>query len=301
MYNYRFFLLVVFVGIGFFYHICAMELVDITFEPKGTPIDVWHLCSSEYRRNISEVPNMAGLEARRLSFEKEHYLSQDISTLDHLLYFSTIQKDSNPVKTLFTQKQQHQFDTAESIKRWVPRCFIINAAFIGFTASFPFVSAVSFLQCSNGTLADCLSSTATVLTPVTVSVVGALLVGFSSLYATGISPDLSSRNADKVQDSIDDLRRQYATIAKYWMDIYFNSPEKAEYIANAFDIEELKKRAQIKTGKKKLGGKLVNPLEEAWHFVKHQRILVTFTEIENYIYNKINSRRIEFLEKMVKK
>ena len=44
---------------------------------------------------------------------------------------------------------------------------------------------------------------------------------------------------------------------------------------------------------------MVSPLEEAWHFIKHGNVLVTFTEIENYLYNKILSRRIESLEKIV--
>ena len=131
-------------------------------------------------------------------------------------------------------------------------------------------------------------------------------MGFVSLYATGLLPDLSSRKANKVQDEIGDLNRRYATIAKYWIDIYFKYPEKAQYIARKIDIEELKLRARSKTYKTKAGGSLVAPLEEAWHFITHNTVLITFTEIENYLYNKIHSRhidslneRIESLEKII--
>lgn len=284
MHKYKFFVIAMLIGVGCFQYACAMELVDMS-----------HVWSEDYTKNIGEIKNI-DLKAMRSNLKKLDYLSPHAKTLDHLLYFSTIDKNSQ-VKTLFTQKQQDRFDTAARIKWWVPCCFGINATIIGFTAFLPFTSAIGLLQCANVTQDDCLSQTSVLMSPAAISMAGALVVGFSSLYATGLSPDWSARKADKVQDEVGNLSRRYSTIAKYWIDIYFNCPEQARYIAAKFDIDELKKRVTLKTYKAKSAHSLLNPLEEAWHFIKHNTILETFTEIESYVYNKINTKRIAALEK----
>ena len=160
----------------------------------------------------------------------------------------------------------------------------------------PFTNVVGLLQGSNSTQSEGLSQISTIIIPTAISVGGALVSGFMSLYATGILTERAARKANKVQDEIGYLSHTYATVAKYWIDIYFNYPEKARWIANKFDIEELKIRAQQKTHITKSGSFLVNSLEEAWHFIKQGTILVTFTEIENYLYNKIYRRQIQSRE-----
>jgi hypothetical protein len=289
MNNYTFFSLIIF---------CVQSTHTMELAHRDTKDDVTinmrHVWSDDYTQNISAIHNL-DLKNIRSSLKNEMYASPHSDTLQHLLYLSTISKKNN-VKTLFTEKQQNKFDAALHVKRAVPWWFGINGAVIAGTSLFPFINLSGLSQCSNATLIDCLSQTATILTPTVASVAGALAVGFVSLYATGLSPDLSSRRADKVQDEIGHLNHNYATLAKYWIDIYFNCPEKARYIADKFDIEELKLRAQLKTHKKRSGKSLVSPLEEAWHFIKHKTVLITFTEIENYLYNKIHSQRIESLE-----
>jgi hypothetical protein len=295
MHNYSSFVLAMFIGACCSQGACAMELVGYKKGQKDVEIDISDFWSKAYCKNIREVKNI-DLKEMRSVLKKDVYLSSEANTLDHLLYFSTIRKN-NPEKTLFTQQQQNKFDTALKIKRWVPRCFCINGIVIALTALIPFTNLAALSQCSNATAIECLSQTSAIMTPVIPSVVGALSVGFLSLYATGISPDRSSRKADKVQDEIGHLSRKYLTIAKYWIDIYFSSPEKANYIADKFDIAVLKKRANSKTCKTSSAGFLINPLEEAWHFIRHNEILETFTEIESYIYNKLNRREIESLKK----
>lgn len=277
--------------------VCAMDFVNGNDKKNDIAIEMRHFWSDDYNKNISAIKDL-DLKSIRLSLKNEVYLSSHSDTLNHLLYLSTIRKD-NGVKTLFTQKQQNKFDTALRIKRSVPWVFGINGAVIVGTALLPFTNFAALLQCSNSTQLECLSQIAAVMTPTVASVAGALAVGFVSLYATGLSPDLSSRKADKVQDEIGHLSHKYATIAKYLIDIYFENPQQAEWIAGKFDIDELKLRAQQKTHKSKAGSSLVSPLEEAWHFIKHGNVLVTFTEIENYLYNKILSRRIEALDRRI--
>jgi len=289
-----------------------MEIVENKADKKrDVAIEMSHIWSSDYSKNINEIKNI-NLNGIRLKLKAENYLSPHADTLHHLLYLSTIRK-KNREKTPFTQKQQSKFDTAFTVKRSVPWSFFVNGVVIGVTAMIPFTNFVSLVQCSNTTQSYCLAQTSAITIPTITSVVGALAVGFVSLYATGLSPDLSSRKANKVQDEIVHLSRKYATVAKYWIDIYFENQKQAEHIAEKFDIEELKLRAQQKTYKAKLGNSLVSPLEEAWHYIKYKTILITFTDIENYIYNKINckqiedlrtshelfEKRIELLEKMV--
>ena len=277
----------------------AMEIIHTQHNKKSdTAVDMHSFWSADYNKNIGDIKKL-DLKESRLPLKTEYFLPSHADTLTHLLYFSTISKKNDGIKTLFTQKQQHTFDVALHIKRSVPWGFCINGGVIIGTALFPFINMAALAQCSNGTQSQCLSQVATIMTPTIPSVVGALVVGFISLYATGLSPDISSRKANKVQDEISYLSRKYATIAKYWIDIYFDSPDKARYIAEKFDIEELKKRAQLKTHKTKLGGSLISPLEEAYHFIKEQTVLITFTEIENYLYNKINYQRIEHLNKRI--
>jgi hypothetical protein len=297
MQNHRFFFLVMVVGTCCMHNLCAMELVKNDDKKKDVAINMQHFWSDDYTRNISSIQNL-DLKKMRSGLKKEQFLPDHSDTLHHLLYLSTIRNNDN--KTLFTYKQQGKFDTALQVKQSVPLFFGINGAVIIGTALFSFTNLAGLLQCSNATQTYCLSQTSTIMTPTVTSVAGILLGGFVSLYATGLSPDLSSRKADKVQDEIGHLNRKYATIAKYWIDIHFSCPEKAQYIANQFDAEAIKQRAQLKTHKTKVGNDLVNPLEEAWHFIKHNNILITFTEIENYLYNKIHSRHIESLEKIVR-
>ncbi len=266
-------------------------------------IEMYHFWSNDYNQNINNIKNV-DLKEIRSTLNKEDFLSSSDDTLKHLLYLSTIRKNDD--KTLFTQKQQNKFDAAFKTKQSVPMWFGINGAVIVGTSLLPCINFTGLLQCSNATLVGCLSQLVTITTPTVASVAGALTVGFVSLYATGLSPDYSSRKANKVQDEIGHLRTNYATIAKYWIDIYFKYPEKAQYIAQKIDIEALRTRAQLKTHKKRSGSSLVTPLEEAWHFITHKTVLITFTEIENYLYNKMHSqdidlfkRRIESLESII--
>lgn len=286
--------------IGMFYiqTFYAMEIIQSAKDKQGdVAIDMHCFWSEGYHKNINDIQNL-DLKVIRSSLKNEQFLPVHADTLYHLLYFSTIRKN-NGIKTPFTQKQQAKFDAALKVKQSVPWCFGINGAVIVCTSLLPFTNLIGLSQCSNVTQTACLSQIATIMTPTLFSVVGSLAVGFVSLYATGFSPDISSRKADKVQDEIAYLSHKYATIAKYLIDIYFNCPEKARYIVDKFDIEELKKRAQSKTHKTKIGGSLVSPLEEACHFIKEQTVLITFTEIENYLYNKINHRHIELLNKRI--
>lgn len=296
----RNFLMLMYTGISCFQSIPAMELVRCQNQQDEVLVDIPHRpWSREYSRNIKEVPDVANLKKLRELLENKRHLPEIISPLQHLLYLSTIRKGSDKSKTLFTQKQQNKFDKAESIKRWVPRCFCINGTIIAFTSPFPFTSAVSFLECANSTFADCLSSASTVLTPATISMIGSLAVGFSSLYATGLSPDLSSRKANTVQDEIGSLRRQYLTLAKHLIDIHFDSENKAKQITDMFDIEELKERAEIKTCKSEAHSGLISPLEEACNYIKKGELLDALTETELYIWNKLNSKQNEANNKRI--
>jgi hypothetical protein len=285
-----------FVVLGFSHDSATMESSDVLVEIPHRQ-SLW---CNRYSEDIKNIPDIAGLQKLRESLKTKQCLPSDASPLEQLLYLSTISKEGDNSKTLFTCAQQKKFDRAEGIKRWVGRCFWINGAIITIASGFPFVSAISFLQCVNGTLHDCLSSASTVLTPGAVAWFGSMAIGFSSLYATGISPDLSARNADKVQDLLSDLHHHYSTIAKYWIDMYFSSPEKATCLAHMFDIEELKNRAKIKTCKNKIGDNLVSSLEEACHFIRTGNVLPKLTVIENYIRNEVNRKQIESLEKIIK-
>ncbi len=275
-----------------FQSIVAMEFSDVLVEiPQRQSL--W---CARYSEDIKNIPDVAGLQKRRESLKEKRCLSSDASPLDQLLYLSTINKDGDKSKTPFTCTQQKKFDHAEGIKRWVPRCFCINAAVIATTACAGLTSALGLLTCSNETSVGCLSSTQADFIPAPIAWLLACVVGGSSLYATGISPYLASKNANKVQDLINDLHHHYSTIAKYWIDM---DPEKARYIAAMFDIEELKNRAKIKTCKKNTGDNLVSSLEEACHFIKTGSVLPKLTVIENYIRNEINRRQIELLEKII--
>jgi hypothetical protein len=287
--------LVFFIALGFFHHTVAMELSDVLVEiPQRQSL--W---CARYSEDIKNIPDVAGLQKRRHLLKEKRCLSSDASQLEQLLYLSTINKDGEKSKTPFTCTQQKKFDHAEGIKRWVPRCFCINAAVIVTTACAGLTSALGLLTCSNETSVGCLSSTQADFIPAPIGWLLACVVGGSSLYATGISPYLASKNADKVQDLINDLHHHYSTIAKYWIDMYFSSPEKARCLADMFDIEELKNRAKIKTCKKNTGDNLVSSLEEACHFIKTGNVLPKLTVTENYIRNEINRRQIELLEKTI--
>lgn len=284
MHIYSVFLCTMFFGVVY-----SMELLN-----RDITIELCHFWSDDYNNDINAIKDV-NLNNIRQSLKKENYLLPHAKTLDHLLYLSTIRK-KNKVKTLFTHKQQSKFDTSVNIKRKIPWVFGINGGIICFTVLLPFTNLVGLLQNSNSTQSEGLSPISTIIIPTVISIGGGLLSGFTSLYATGILTERAARKANKVQDEIGYLSHTYATVAKYWIDIYFNYPEKARWIADKFDIEELKIRAQQKTYSTKSGSFLVNPLEEAWHFIKYNTILITFTEIENYLYNKIYCRRMQSLE-----
>jgi hypothetical protein len=269
-------------------------------------INIGPLPSPRYSESINKMPQTEGLKRLRSDLVKKQFLPSNASSLEQLLYLSTINKDDKS-KSLFTYAQQKKFDEAEGIKRWVRRCFVINAGVIIATALTPFTSAMSFLQCADENATHCLSSKPVILSPATISWFGALIVGFSSLYATGISPDLSARKADKVQDEIGDLHNRYATMAKHLVDIYFDDPQKGKDIVAMFDIAELKERAQAKTYRNKIGGNLISSLEEACNFIKTGNVLSQFTAIENYIRTEVNRKGaeadrkwIEALEKTIR-
>ena len=266
-------------------------------------VDIGPLPSPRYSESIAKIPQLEGLKGLQLDLAKKQFLPSNVTSLEQLLYLSTIGKDDKS-KTLFTYAQQKKFDKAEGIKRWVRRCFVFNAGVIIATALTPLASLMSGFECPDGNATHCLSSKSVVLTPATISWFGALIVGFSSLYATGISPDLSARKADKVQDEINDLHHHYATIAKHLIDIYFDDPPKGKAIVAMFDIAELKERAKTKTYRNKIGGNLISSLEEACNFIKTGNVLSQFTAIENYIRSEMNRKlaeanrkRIEALEK----
>jgi len=217
---------------------------------------------------------------------------------NHLLYLSTVQK-GDMIKTPFSVKQQHKFNTAFNTRKKVYAFFVGNGVVIAVTAFFVYSSFVALAQCSQSNQTDCISQTSTLAAPATITCFGALMVGFMSLYATGILPDISARKADKVQDKIGNLSSKYLTLAKYWIDIYFIYPDKATDIARRFDMDALKTSIKLKTHNAKSGGKLINPLKEAWHFIMHKHVLVNFTEIENYLYSKMNSQQIVSLIKRI--
>lgn len=274
----------------------AMDsVIELSNYPTNDPTDrviSMHDCwAQDYTNNINAVKNI-DLDEMVANLHDAVYLPDDANSLEHLLYLSTIQK-GNEEKTPFSRKQQHKFNTAFNTRKRVPICFLANGVIIAVTALFGYTSLVALSQCSQTNQTNCVSQTSAIVIPTTITCVGTLLVGFSSLYATGILPDVSARKADKIQDKIGNLSSKYLTLAKYWIDIYFMYPDKAIDIAKRFDMDALQARIKAKTRNAKSGGRLVNPLKEAWHFIIHKHILVTFTEIESYLYSKMNAQRNE--------
>lgn len=288
---------VLIIGVYCIQNACAMEIIKSDSEKSDMVIELRRFRSEDYTKNISKIKDL-DIKQIRSSLKNEQFLPDQADMLNHLLYLSTI-GESNIIKTLFTQQQQNKFDACSMIQRSVPWHFAINGAVIIATSLLSYTNLMGLRQCSNVNQTECLSQVTTIVVPATFTVLGTLVAGFFSLYATGLVPDASARKANKIQDEIGFLNRNYTRIAKYWLDIYFNCPEQAVYIADKFNINELKNRAQCKTHKTKIGGSLVSPLEEAWHFIKYNTALITFTEIENYLYNKTCCRRIESLEKIV--
>jgi len=256
--------------------------------------DCW---AQDYVNNINGVNNI-DLNEIVSRLENEQYLPEATNSLEHLLYLSTVRKGDG-IRTPFSEKQQHKFNTAFNTRKKVHGCFVVNGVIIVLTAFFGYTNLVALSQCAQGNQTQCVSSTSALIMPATVTCVGALLVGFTSLYATGILPDASARKADKTQDKIRDISSQYLTLAKYWIDIYFMYPAQAIDIAQRFDIKALKARIKLKTHNAKSRDILINPLKEAWHFIMHKHILVTFTEIENYLYSKMNTQQIMAFSKRV--
>lgn len=246
-----------------------------------------------YVNNIDAVKNIEVSEMVAC-LQDVIYLPDNATSLEHLLYLSTIQ-EGNDTKTPFSRRQQHKFDAAFNTRKKVPIWFLINGVIIAVVAPFGYTSLMGLSQCSQTNQTDCISQTSAILAPITIMCAGALAVGFSSLYATGILPDISARKADKIQDKIGKLSSKYLTLAKYWIDIYFMHPDKALEIANRFDMDALQARIKLKTCNAKSGGRLIDPLKEAWHFIKTKHILITFTEIESYVYSKMNAQKIVLL------
>ncbi len=279
----------------------AMESVidfsDPIHENHDRLISMQDCWAHDYANNINEVKNIDFNDiVSRL--ENEQYLPKNATSLEHLLYLSTVQR-GDTIKTPFSEKQQHKFNTAYSTRKKVYGFFIVNGVIISLTALFGYPNFVALAQCSQANQTECVSQISALAAPATITFFGALMVGFVSLYATGILPDVSARKADKVQDKIGNLSSKYLTLAKYWIDIYFTYPDKAIDIAQRFDMDALKASIKLKTYNAKSGGMLVNPLKEAWHFIMNKHILVTFTEIENYLYSKMNSQQIVLLNKRI--
>jgi len=283
----------------------AIEHNSDTANDKAHCVVSMHGCwAQDYTNNIDAVKNIdvsemvAGLHGAA-------YLPNDATSLEHLLYLSTIQ-EGDDTKTPFSLKQQHKFDAAFNTRKKVPLWFLANGVIIAGVSLFGYTSLMTLSQCSQTNQTDCVSPASALVAPTTILCAGALAVGFSSLYATGILPDISARKADKIQDKIGKLSSHYLTLAKYWIDIYFMHPDKALEIANRFDMDALQARIKLKTCHAKSGGRLIDPLKEAWHFIKTKHILITFTEIESYVYSKMNAqqivvlaRRVDELEKIV--
>lgn len=224
--------------------------------------------------------------------EKDRQFSPNHSDeLNHLLYLSTI--NSNNTKTLFTQRQQRKFDACSRMQKSVNWSFGVNGAIIVGTALLPFMNFSVLSQCFNATQTDCLSQVVAITMPTVGSVVTSLGIGLSSLWATGYSPHIAAGMADGVQDDISHLREEYATLAKYWIDMYFDSPEKAKFIAEKFDIVELKKRSQLKMHKEDSSGYLISDCEEAYHYIKYNSFLKKLTLLELYIGGKIKDQKLE--------
>lgn len=284
------------------FNLVAMESVidfgDCPTEKKDDRIifmsDCWE---PDYINNISEVKNIDFNEII-LRLGNKQYLPKDATSLEHLLYLSTVHK-GDVAKTPFSEKQQYKFDTAFNTRKKVRTFFGVNGLVIALTALFVYSNFIALEQCSQSNQTNCISQASVLAAPSTITFFGALMVGFVSLYATGILPDTSARKADKIQDKIDNLCSKYLTLAKYWIDIYFMYPDKAIDIAQHFDMDALKACITLKTHNAKAGGKLVNPLKEAWHFIMNKHVLVTFTEIENYLYSKINAQQIRLFRKEI--
>lgn len=260
-------------------------------------ISMQHCWAQDYANNVDAIKNI-DLESMVAVVQDELYLADNASSLEHLLYLSTVQ-EGNDAKTPFSRKQQHKFNTAFNTRKRVPLCFLANGVVIVFTALFVYANFVALSQCSQANQTDCVSQVSALATPTTIACIGALLVGFTSLYATGILPDVSARKADKVQDKIGNLSSKYLTLAKYWIDIHFMYPDKAFDIAKRFDMDALQARIKSKTCRAKSSERLVDPLKEAWHFIIHKHILITFTEIESYLYSKMNAQQIVSLSRRI--
>lgn len=99
---------------------------------------------------------------------------------------------------------------------------------------------------------DCLNAVATVSIPtifnlgilnlffywfnsfVLIFIATILLLGIVSLYATGILPDQSSESSNKVQDKIRAIHEEYLTLAKYWVDVHFECPQKSQELVDRY-------------------------------------------------------------------
>jgi hypothetical protein len=251
----------------------------------------------KYANNIDDVKNLTVSEIVA-ELQNAQCLPKNPSSLEHLLYLSTVQK-GDTVKTPFSSKQQCKFDNAFNTRKKVSVCFWMNAAVIAVTALFGYSNFAVLSQCSQTNQTDCISQISAVALPSTITCIGALIVGFTSLYATGILPDISARKADKIQDKIGSISSKYLTLAKYWIDIYCMHPDKARDIANRFDMDALQTCIALKTYNAKSARRLLDPLKEAWHYIMTKHILITFTEIENYLYSKINAQQNQLLSNRI--
>src|SRR5690606_22593852 len=94
-------------------NICGMEIVNLQ-DKKDRAMDQYHFWSDDYSKNVNQIKKL-DLQIMRSDLEDKNFLPDSATTLDHLLYLSTICK-TNRVQTLFTAKQQNKFDACFKIK-----------------------------------------------------------------------------------------------------------------------------------------------------------------------------------------
>jgi hypothetical protein len=268
-------------------------------EKNDTIIDISRCWSSSYTKDVVSIKNI-NLEHILSHLKTENHLPNESDPLTHLLYLSTIQKN-DACKSPFTETQQHKFDMIIKTKQKVRFFFKLNYAVIVGTTLLMLTALIGMNQCTDPPIPNtsCLSANAVIILPTIFTMAGTLILEFFSQYSTGILPDVSARKADKMQEQIQNMKRNNLKTARYWLDIYFKCPDKAKDIAKKFDIDELKTRATLKTKNKNCVITLINPLEEAHYYIMNNDVPATFTDIGDYIYLKITHTRLKAIEKVL--
>lgn len=312
-----------FLGLFFCNGTSAMDNVvdgsnDLTHEQGEYVIPMHEYKAHNAVNNIDALKNI-DLTEMILGLQDEHYLPKTVQkrsilsgatgSLKHLLYLSTIRKNENE-KTPFSEKQQHKFNSAASVRNKVLIAFVVYFGIVVFTSVLEYTNLLDLLGDGQtnqtgvnqtGT-ANTPQTIAKKVTPATVKFLAELLAGVVSLGATGIMPDRSAREADKLQDRMSKLSAEYSKLAKYWIDISFMHPDKAREIAELYDMEALRERVKLKTNNAKLISSLIDPLEQARHFIMNdmnEDVLPVFTEVHSYIRNKRNAQTIGLLSNRV--